>query len=68
MASRLSSVTIGHRPPFRYFSLVGFHGVTYNLDHPLAAEEADDSLIEMQRAVDEGLDCIERIAGEMEED
>jgi hypothetical protein len=28
---------------------------------------AADSLIEMQQAVDEGLDCIERIAGEMEE-
>jgi ribosome assembly protein YihI (activator of Der GTPase) len=28
---------------------------------------AADSLIEMQQAVDEGLDCIERLAGEMEE-
>jgi hypothetical protein len=28
---------------------------------------AADAMIEMQQAVDEGLDCIERIAGEMEE-
>jgi hypothetical protein len=46
MASRLSSslkasVTIGHRPPFPYFSLVGFDGVTNNLDHPFAAKQAD---------------------------
>jgi hypothetical protein len=27
---------------------------------------AADALIDMQQAVDEGLDCIERIAGEME--
>jgi hypothetical protein len=27
---------------------------------------AVEAMIEMQRAVDEGLDCIERIAGEME--
>jgi hypothetical protein len=29
---------------------------------------AADALIEIQQAVDEGLDCIERIAGEMEEE
>jgi ribosome assembly protein YihI (activator of Der GTPase) len=28
---------------------------------------AADTMIEMQQAVDEGLDCLERIAGEMEE-
>jgi hypothetical protein len=28
---------------------------------------AADAMIEMQQAVDEGLECIERIAGEMEE-
>jgi ribosome assembly protein YihI (activator of Der GTPase) len=27
---------------------------------------AADAMIEIQQAVDEGLDCIERIAGEME--
>jgi hypothetical protein len=30
------------------------------------AGRAADALIEMQQAVDAGLDCIERIAGEME--
>jgi hypothetical protein len=42
---------------------------TFQEDHrPVVMSGIDcrDALIEMQQAVDEGLDCIERIAGEME--